>query len=58
MHAVISLRKDKSGFVGDEYNRRILANESGALCNNLAGTFASPTFEIILIVQVKIIPVA
>ena len=35
----------------------VRANESGVLCGNLAGTFTSPTFEIILIVQVRI-PVA
>ena len=54
MHTVISLRRED--LRGDE-SLVVYANESGVLCGNLAGTFTSPTFEIILIVQVRI-PVA
>ena len=56
MHTVLSLHRDiEEGSdrppVSDTTSGNV--TDGGVLCGSLAGTFSSPTFEIILVVQVR-----
>ena len=55
MHTVFSLRRDIEEGSGHPPVPATSGNVTGGsvLCGSLAGTFSSPTFEIILIVQVR-----
>ena len=55
MHTVFSLRRDiEEGSGRPPVSDAAGGNVTGGvLCGSLAGTFSSPTFEIILIVQVR-----
>ena len=54
MHTVLSLHRDIEEGSGRPPVPTASGNVTGGvLCGTLAGTFSSPTFEIILIVQVR-----